>query len=132
MNMEKKYSQKAYIAGAHSRARTLKAYLNYLYPEIGIEAFLVDNLSENPSDADGIPVRLIGESLDTNSAVYLGTRGENHPKLIAELEAAGFTNIIPVTVEVDRKLRNEYVRQIYKEKGKNFILIDEILPKNTS
>lgn len=132
MSIEKKCPQKAYIAGAHSRARTLKAYLNCLHPEIGIEAFLVDDLTENPKDADGIPVRLIGDNLDTNYTVYLGTRGENHPKLIAELEAAGFTNIIPVTVEVDRKLRNEYVRQAYKEKGKNFMLIDDVLPQSSS
>ena len=44
--------EKIYIAGAHSRARTLKAYLNYLYPEIEVKAFLVDDLSENPEKAD--------------------------------------------------------------------------------
>lgn len=31
-----------YIAGAHSRARTLRAYLAYLCPEMEVEAYLVD------------------------------------------------------------------------------------------
>lgn len=119
--------QKIYIAGAHSRARTLKAYFNYLYPEIEVKAYLVDDLSDNPAEADGIPVRLIEEGLEVDCAVYLGTRSVNHPKLTAELQAAGFTQIIPVTVELDRKLRNEYVRQFYKKKGKEFLLIDEVL-----
>lgn len=121
--------QKIYIAGAHSRARTLKAYLNYLYPEIKIEAFLVDDLSENPEEVDELPVRLIEEGLDVGCVVYLGTRGANHPKLMDELLAVGFTQIIPVTVELDIRLRNEYMRKFYKEKGKDFILIDDILPK---
>lgn len=121
--------QSIYIAGAHSRARTLKAYLNYLFPEIEVKAFLVDDLSENPKEADGIPVCLIGEGLDISCAVYLGTRGINHPKLTAELLEAGFKQIIPVTVELDTKLRNAYVRKYYKDKGKKFLLIDEILPR---
>lgn len=129
MDVKSKGIQKIYIAGAHSRARTLKAYFNYLYPEVEIEAFLVDDLTENPRQIDGIPVQLINEDLDAGCVVYLGTRGENHQKLTSELSAVGFTQIIPVTVELDMKLRNEYVRRFYKEKGKDFILIDEVLTK---
>ena len=36
--------RKIYIAGAHSRGRTLRAYLEYLYPEIEVAAFLVDDM----------------------------------------------------------------------------------------
>ena len=67
--------------------------------------------------------------MDVDGAVYLGTRGVNHPKLTAELVAVGFTQIIPVTVELDIKLRNEYMRKFYKEKGKKFLLIDEVFPR---
>lgn len=128
MESQKKM-QSVYIAGAHSRARTLKAYLNYLYSDITVKAFLVDDLSENPEEADGIPVYLIGEGLDVNCPVYLGTRGVNHPKLTDELLAVGFTQIIPVTVELDMKLRNEYMRKVYSENGKKFLLIDEVFAK---
>ena len=55
--------RKIYIAGAHSRGRTLRAYLEYLYPEIEVAAFLVDDMSENTETADGLPVRLIGQGL---------------------------------------------------------------------
>lgn len=129
MIQETEKEQSVYIAGAHSRARTLKAYLNYLYPHITVKAFLVDDLSENPKEADGIPVYLIGEGLDVECAVYLGTRGVNHPKLTDELSAVGFTQIIPVTVELDVKLRNEYMRKFYHENGKEFLLIGEVSVK---
>lgn len=129
MDAEYKETQKIYIAGAHSRARTLKAYLNYLYPEIEVKAFLVDDLSENPEKADGIPVLLIKKGLDTDCPVYLGTRGASHPKLTTELLETGFTQIIPVTVELDIKLRNEYMRKFYGEKGKKFLLIDEVFSR---
>ena len=36
--------RKVYIAGAHSRGRTLRAYLEYLYPDLEVEAFLVDDM----------------------------------------------------------------------------------------
>ncbi len=121
--------QSIYIAGAHSRARTLKAYLDYLYPNITVKAFLVDDLTENPEEADGIPVCLIEEGLDISCAVYLGTRRVNHPKLTDELSAAGFTKIIPVTVELDMELRNGYMRKFYSENGKTFLLIDEVFAK---
>lgn len=119
-----------YIAGAHSRARTLNAYLKYLYPDIMVKAFLVDDLSENPKEADGVPVCFIGKGLDVNCPVYLGTRGVNHPKLTEELSAVGFTQIIPVTVELDVKLRNEYMRKFYTENGRTFLLIDDVLPND--
>ncbi len=55
--------RKVYIAGAHSRGRTLRAYLEYLYPDLEVEAFLVDDMSENADTVDGLPVRLIGRDL---------------------------------------------------------------------
>lgn len=118
--------KKIYIAGAHSRGRTLRAYLEYLYHDLEVEAFLVDDMSENAERVDGLPVRLIGQGLNTEYPVYLGMRGVNHEKVSGELRDAGMKEIIPVTVELDRKLRNEYVRRYEQEKGRVFCVIDEL------
>lgn len=117
---------KIYIAGAHSRGRTLRTYLEYLYSNVEVEAFLVDDMSENEAVIDGVPVLLIGNDLHTDYPVYLGTRGVNHPKLTDELKAAGMKEIIPVTVELDMRLRNEFVRRYMQNEGREFQLIDDL------
>lgn len=116
-----------YIAGAHSRGQTLRAYLEYLNPETEVAAYLVDDLSENKPIIDAIPVCLISSrGLDTGCPVYIGTRGVNHPKITDELKAVGFTRIIPVTVELDRELRNEYVRKVYRLRGRDFTTVHDL------
>ncbi|MDE7331791.1 MAG: DUF4422 domain-containing protein [Lachnospiraceae bacterium] len=115
-----------YIAGAHSRGRTLRAYLEYLYPGLEVAAFLVDDMSENAETVDGLPVRLIGQGLHTEYPVYLGMRGVNHEKVAGELRDAGIREIIPVTVELDIQLRNAYVRRYAKDSGRTFNVIDEL------
>ena len=118
-----------YIAGASSRARTTKAYLEFLYPDTKVQAFLVSpEMDDNPTVQDGIPVLAIGNGLDTQCKVYLGTRGVNHQKLTSELMAAGFNkdNIIPVSVDLDTKLRNDYVAKRYKLLGKDFTKFDSL------
>lgn len=119
-----------YIAGASSRARTTKEYLETLYPNMKVRAFLVSpEMDDNPEEADGVPVIKISTDagLDTSSKVYLGTRGVNHEKLIEELLHIGFAggNIIPVNPELDTRLRNEYVSKSFEEKGKEFIKIHD-------
>ena len=118
--------RKIYIAGAHSRGRTLRAYLEYLYPEVEVAAFLVDDMSENTDTADGLPVCLIGRGLHTEYPVYLGMRGANQEKVTNELQEVGMQEIIPVTVELDRQLRNEYVRRYVQDRGRVFLMIDEL------
>lgn len=118
--------RKIYIAGAHSRGRTLRAYLEYLYPDLQVEAFLVDDMSENAEIVDGLPVLLIGQGLHTDYPVYLGMRGVNHGKVAEELRDAGIKDIIPVTVELDMELRNAYVRRYAKDNGREFCVIDEL------
>ena len=118
--------EKIYIAGAHSRAQTLRTYLEYLYPEIEVESYLVDNMEENDCIIDGIPVQLIKKELYTEYPVYIGTRGENHQKLTAELMEVGMKRIIPVTVDLDIQLRNEYVRKFYQNQGRAFTVIDDL------
>lgn len=118
--------KKIYIAGAHSRAQTLKAYLTYLDPEVELVSYLVDDMSENDSVVGGIPVNLIKNGLHTEYPVYIATRGVNHPKLTEKLREAGFLTIIPVTVGLDIQLRNEYVTRLYREQGRCFRLIDDL------
>lgn len=122
-----------YVAGASSRARTTKAYIEFLYPDLHVGAFLVSpEMDDNPTMQDGIPVLPISSSLrediDANFKVYLGTRSVNHDKLRSELLAAGFKedNIIPVSVELDTKLRNEYVSRKYQEMGKDFCKFEDL------
>ncbi len=168
-----------YIAGASSRSRTARVYLEYLNPDMKILAFLVSlEMTDNDPVVDGVPVLPIASSFDQNSSscplqpaepykpnsiqemsdalggaedneqemtsavqrkdkessrearldtslpVYLGTRGVNHPKLEAELRAIGFTNIIPVTMQLDSDLRNAYLTKFYAENGREFVRMD--------
>ncbi len=120
-----------YIAGASSRARTTKEYLEKLNPDMKVLAYLVSpEMDDNPDEADGLfVVPISNEShVDTSVKVYLGTRGVNHDKLTSELLGIGFSadNIIPVTPELDMKLRNEYVRKAFEDKGKEFIKLDDL------
>lgn len=126
MKVIEENNEKIYIAGAHSRAQTLRVYLQYLYPETEIVAYLVDDMSENASEVGGIPVCLIQEGLHSEYPVYIGTRSVNHPKLTQELRDVGFTEIIPVTVELDMQLRNAYLRKFYAERGEDFVVIDDL------
>lgn len=131
-----------YIAGASSRARTAKEYLEYLYPDIKVGAYLVSpEMTDNDDTVDGLPVVKIeaGSGIDKSCRVYLGTRGINHRKLTDELAGIGFSpeNIIPVSVELDAKLRNEYVRRKYEDSGRTFAKFEDLprvrdVQKNTS
>lgn len=119
--------RKVYIAGAHSRGRTLKAYLESLYPETEVVAFLVDDLSENPQMADGVPVKLIEKGLNDYYPTYIATRGIHHLKITAELEEVGIKEIILVTAELDKTLRNEYVRNYFKNVGREFLFLNDMV-----
>lgn len=115
-----------YIAGAHSRSRTLRVYLETLKADMKVSAFLVSpEMTDNLEIVDGIPVFSIAkDGLDTSCPVYLGTRGVNHAKLTRELAEVGFTDIRPVTVELDSELRNEYIKKRYVEAGREFVRLD--------
>lgn len=118
--MERDIEQNIYIVGAHSRARTLGIYLIKLYPDIRIAAYLYDNEEPNPEEIDGIPVIHLDETakLRTDWPVYMGTRGVYHNKLEGELRRMGMREIIPVTPEIDRKLRNFFLVNLFCRKGK--------------
>lgn len=120
--------QKIYIVGAHSRAQTLAVYLRDLYPDLRLVAYLVNDDETNPKYIEGVPVVHFDENteLDTEAVVYIGTRSVHHDRLSSILKNIGFTNIYPLTVELDRKLRNEYVERYFVSMKKTFIKLDEL------
>lgn len=115
-----------YIFGAHSRARTLAVYIKALEPTVEIEGFLVNNEEENAQEIDGVPVWHINSNADVYTAytVYLAVKGIYHDKLTEQLKEMGFDKIIPVTVELDIELRNKYLEVYYKNKGREFLKIE--------
>lgn len=117
-----------YIFGAHSRARTLAIYLQKLYQNIEIEAFLVDNEEVNPDNVNRIPVIKIkknrNENMWTDLPVFIGTKGVFHGRIEKVLKTQGFNEIYPVTVEMDLQLRNAFFRYYFREQGRKFEKID--------
>lgn len=123
-----KKSLKIYIFGAHSRAQTLAVYLQYLHPDMEVEAYLYENDEMNPEKIGNAEVVSLnsGISLHTDYPVYVGTRGVFHRKITERLEQIGFKTIIPVTVELDLRLRNEYLKKYFASAGRDFVKIDKL------
>lgn len=120
--------KKIYIFGAHSRARTLVRYLQYLYPDVEMEAYLYDNEESNPDRIGGIPVLQLSSDvqLHTDYPVYIGTRGIYHPWITERLKNLGFEKIHPVTVELDQHLRNAYLKKYFTNTGRSFSKIENL------
>ncbi len=114
--------QKIYIFGAHSRAQTLGEYLTKLNNDVEIAAYLVNNGEINKAEINGVPVFHVDVCTDLNAEfpVYIATRGIYHDDIKTFLESAGMKKIIPVTPDLDRKLRNDYLQTYYAEKGHEF------------
>ena len=128
---------KIYIFGAHSRARTLAVYLTKLYSNIQIEAFLIDNTEDNPNKINQVPVINLADDsvlemsiLQTNIPVFIGTRGVFHRQISERLCLLGFSTIYPVTVELDLKLRNDFLKCYFEERGRAFEKIDTLVLQN--
>lgn len=120
--------QKVYIFGAHSRAQTLAVYLESLYPEIMVEAFLYSNEERNPERIGEVPVLFVDEytELNTRYPVYIGTRGIYHPQITEHLRSLGFKKLHPITVELDRQLRNAYLKKYFTNTGRSFSKIEKL------
>ena len=114
-----------YIFGAHSRSQTLGVYLTSLCPGLSVAAYLVDNEEKNPAEVDGVPVVHLDDAeacgrLDRSFPVYLGTRGVHHEANARHLRSMGFSELIPVTADMDAMLRNQYVPQVFCQMGRRF------------
>lgn len=124
----KSYMKKIYIFGAHSRAQTTAVYLQTIYPEISVEAYLYDNEEKNPESVRGIKVLCVckDSNLHTDYPVYIGTRGIYHQQIAERLMKIGFTDIYPVTVNLDQQLRNAFMEKHFTEIKREFIRIDSL------
>ncbi len=124
-----------YIFGAHSRARTLAAYIRFLEPDKTICGFLVDNDEENPEEVDAIKVIDLNKEtnnlsgLDTSLPVYIATRGIYHEQITERLNNRGFKNVIKVTHSFDSEIRNKYLSKYFESIGKDFIKINDLKAK---
>ncbi len=119
---------KIYIVGAGSRAKTLTGYLSYLYPAVCVSAYLVDTLEGNDANINGVPVKELGENvwLDVDVPVLIATKGIYHEEICRKLTGIGFTQICPVTSQVDNFLRNAYVKAVFEAEGREFCKIEEL------
>lgn len=120
--------KKVYIFGAHSRAQTLGVYLKKLNKDLQIAAYLINNEEPNAKEIEGVPVLHISEEtvLDTSLPVYIGTRGIYHNDIESLLAALGMKEIIPVTPELDMRLRNECLQMYYVERGRKLEKIENL------
>ena len=126
-------TKKMYIAGASSRAKTAREYIEFIFPNTKVEAFLVSpEMDDNEEQIAALPVLPISRDvisaneIDISSPVYIATRGINHAKLESELRRVGFFDIRPIDVYLDTYMRNEYVKRKMEAAGKSFILIDHL------
>ncbi len=113
--------------GAHSRAQTAAAYIRYLYPKAVLESYLVNNDEQNADSIDGVPVIRLSQNAELNRdyPVVLGTRSVYHSAIVQELQNLGMQNIYPITVELDLKLRNAYLKAYFSGIGRRFAKIND-------
>ncbi len=118
---------KFYVFGAHSRAQTVAVYIQYLYPETSIEAYLVNNDEKNAAHINGVPVILLDKNtkLHCEYPVFLGTRSIYHENLAKTARNFGIQKIYPVTVDMDLKLRNAYLQKYFSSIGRKFAKIND-------
>lgn len=121
--LEKKF----YVAGAHSRGQTLAVYVQYLYPDTTVEAYLVNDEESNANTINGVPVIKFDQhtKLHCEYPVFIGTRGIYHEQLSSLLQQIGMQKIFPVTVELDLMLRNAYLQKYYSSINRIFSKIDK-------
>lgn len=131
-------TNKIYIFGAASRAKTIKGYMNMLFSGLEIVGYLVDDEEENDSQIAGAPVIHLGRaseeemaSLQTKAPVIIATKGIFHERIEALLVSLGFECIIPVSVDVDNCLRNAYVRKAFAKEGREFVKLEDLVSKRS-
>ena len=122
------YTPQIYIFGAQSRAKTLKGYLQFLYPQIDILSFLVDDMDGNETSIDGIPVQILDstEKMDSSCNIFIATKGIYHAEIADRLQKKGMQRIIPITADVDNAFRNAYVKKYYGLKHMDFVKITDL------
>lgn len=118
-----------YIAGASSRAQTTCEYLEYLNRDLRVSAYLVSpDMPDEDTVVGGVHMYSISVSskLNTQYPVYIATRGVNQSKINRELREIGFREIIPVTPELDMRLRNQYMQAVFSAHDRKFTKIEDL------
>lgn len=128
------FTSRIYIFGAQSRGKTLKGYLQFLYPQTHILSFLVDCIDGNEAEIDRIPVWELDSAngLDSSCSVFIATKGIYQDSIKRRLEERGMKDIIPVTVEVDNFFRNEYVKKQCLLEHREFLKISDLQVRKVS
>lgn len=117
-----------YVFGAHSRGQTTAIYLRKLHPDWEFRGYLYDNDEVNPRDIDGIPVLNPKDlTFEGDERVYIGTRGIYHEQINKKLKELGVKDIVPVNVDLDIELRGAFVSDYFREKGREFTRIEELI-----
>lgn len=129
-------TDKIYIFGAASRAKTIKGYMNMLFPGLEIMGYLVDDEEKNDARIAGAPVIHLDraskeeiENLWTKAPVVIATKGIFHQRIENLLASLGFESVIPVSVDVDNCLRNAYVRKAFAKEGREFVKLESLAKK---
>ena len=119
---------KIYIFGAQSRAKAIAGQLSFLYPELSVAAYLVNDSQKNEEQIKGVPVLHLAENacLCTKYPVVIATKGIYHGQMQKALQLLGFQMILPVTVDVDNFLRNAYVEKVFSAEKRWFRKIGQL------
>ena len=125
MNLDELTS--VYIFGAQSRALTLKGYLDCLAPHCAIIGFLVGDDDKNPKKIGKIPVINILENPPgaTDVPVLIATKGIHHERISSLLKESGVRQIVPVTPKLENRLRNSYIKRVFRETNCDIPFLEE-------
>ena len=122
-------SENVFIFGAHSRAQTMGVYINTSEEETCVKAYLVDDMSDNPLSIDGVDV-MTPDKVDKDLRelpVFLAIRGVYHSDVEKRLREFGYTDIRPVTVDLDAQYRKAYFRKYFQSENRSFLMIDDFV-----
>lgn len=95
-------AQTVAIYGAGTMGRALKKCLTESPYNVCISCFIVRSLADNSDVVDGVKVIDIEHAAAyRDSLVMVALNGKLIPEAVADLEAAGFSNIVPVSFDGD-------------------------------
>lgn len=94
--------ESVYIYGAGTMGRSLKNCLTEKPYNVQVSSFIVRSLTDNSDVVDGVKVIDIEHAkTHKDSLVLVALNGKLIPEAVADLEAAGFSNIVPVSFDGD-------------------------------
>lgn len=124
-------AESIYIFGAHTRAQNLYAYFKTLFPECRVEGFLYDNEEPNPPVLDGIAVMHLDrvEQLSKEAKIWAAVKSVYFEGIAQKISTRFSNEVVFVTPRIDNELRNQYAKKVLKEKGIDYIKIQDLPDK---